>query len=67
MREGLKYKLKYCEGFKDALLNTGGKSIAEINQTSKDNDIWAVNKDTLAGSNILGKLLMELRSMITEE
>lgn len=67
MREGLRYKLKYCDGFKEALLNTSGKSIAEINQTSKDNDIWAVNKDTLTGSNILGKLLMELRSMITEE
>lgn len=63
MREGLRYKLQYCEGFKDALLTTGGKTIAELNQTSKPNDIWAVDKtpDGYEGSNILGKLLMELR------
>ena len=67
MREGLRCKLEYCDGFKDVLLNTGDRPIAELNQTSKDNDIWAVNKDTLIGSNILGKLLMELRSGISNK
>lgn len=66
MREGLRYKLKYCNGFKEALLKTGDKPLAEINQTSKDDDIWAVDKNTLVGSNILGKLLMELRSEIVK-
>ena len=63
MREGLRYKLEYCEGFKEALLNTGDKVIAELNQTSMLDDIWAVNKTPKGyfGSNILGKLLMELR------
>ena len=63
MREGLRYKLEYCEAFKETLLKTGNKIIAELNQTSKSDDIWAVNKtsDGYEGSNILGKLLMELR------
>ena len=66
MREGLQYKLKYCEGFKEALQKTGVKVIAELNQTSKPDDIWAVNKtdEGYEGSNILGKLLMELRESI---
>lgn len=63
MREVLRYKLEHCKEFKEALLKTGSKTIAELNQTSKPNDIWAVNKtpNGYEGSNILGKLLMELR------
>lgn len=63
MREGLWYKLKYCEGFKETLMKTDEKVIAELNQTSKTDDIWAVDKtaEGFEGSNILGKLLMELR------
>ena len=63
MREGLRYKLEYCEGFREALQKTGDKVIAELNQTSKPDDIWAVNKtaEGYEGSNILGKLLMEVR------
>lgn len=69
MREGLLYKLKYCEGFKETLLKTGDKVIAELNQTSKPDDIWAVNKtpEGYEGSNILGKLLMELRKSIIKK
>ena len=63
MREGLRYKLEHCKEFKEALLKTGSKTIAELNQTSKPYDIWAVNNppNGYEGSNILGKLLMELR------
>lgn len=63
MREGLRYKLEHCEGFREALQATGKKGIAELNQTSKLDDIWAVNRtpDGYEGVNILGKLLMELR------
>ena len=66
MREGLRHKLEHCEGFREALLKTGDKVIAELNQTSKPDDIWAVNKtaEGYEGSNILGKLLMELRESI---
>ncbi len=69
MREGLQYKLKYCEGFKETLLKTGDKVIAELNQTSKPDDIWATNKTEYGyeGSNILGKLLMEARKVKSEE
>lgn len=65
MREGLRYKLECCEGFREALLKTDDKAIAELNQTSKPDDIWAVNKTEAGyeGSNILGKLLMELREI----
>lgn len=68
MREGLRYKQEHCEGFKEALLKTGDKVIAELNQTSKPDDIWAVNKtsDGYEGSNILGKLLMEVRELIQQ-
>ena len=68
MREGLRYKLTCCEGFREALLKTGDKAIAELNQTSKPDDIWAVDKtaEGFEGSNILGKLLMELRDTTSE-
>lgn len=65
MREGLRYKLERCEGFKEALLRTGDRPIAELNQTRKESDIWSVDKKTNIGSNILGKLLMELRETTT--
>jgi len=63
MREALRYKLEYCKGFKEALLETGEKVIAEKDQTRRKKEIWAVHKRT--GANVLGKLLMELRSEIT--
>ena len=63
MREGLRLKAKHCAEFREMLLGSKGKAIAEINQTKQKDDIWAVNKtvDGYEGSNILGKLLMELR------
>ena len=65
MREALRYKVRYCKGFKEALLNTGNKIIAEKDQTYSKKDIWAVHK--CSGANILGKLLMELRSEISNQ
>ncbi len=65
MREALRYKVRYCKGFKEALLNTGEKIIAEKDQTYSKKDIWAVHK--CSGANILGKLLMELRSEISNQ
>lgn len=66
MREALRLKLTHCEGFREALMATGNRPIAEINQTSKPDDIWAVNvsREAASGSNILGKLLMELRQSL---
>ena len=63
MREALQYKLQFCEGFKEALLETGGKIIAERDQTRGKQDIWAVkpSRTECIGANILGKLLMEVR------
>ena len=65
MREALRYKVRYCKGFKEALLDTGDKIIAEKDQTYSKKDIWAVHK--CSGANILGKLLMELRSEIKNQ
>ena len=63
MREGLRFKAEQCAEFREMLLSTKGEIIAEPNQTSKDDDIWAVNRtpDGYEGSNILGKLLIEVR------
>lgn len=63
MREGLRFKAEQCAEFREMLLSTKGKTIAELNQARTPNDIWAVNKtpDGYEGSNILGKLLMEVR------
>lgn len=63
MREGLRFKAEQCAEFREMLLSTKGKTIAELNQTHLPNDIWAVNKtdEGYEGSNILGKLLMEVR------
>ena len=65
MREALRYKLSYCKGFREALLDTSDKIIAEKDQTRNKKDVWAVHKRT--GANILGKLLMELRSEIKNQ
>ncbi len=62
MRWCLRVKLaQNWRKFSDLLLTTGDRSIVE--QSIKD-DFWGankINKDTLVGMNVLGRLLMELR------
>lgn len=57
--------LQHWKQFGDALLRTGGRAIVE--QSSKD-PFWGAIPDktdlTLRGSNVLGRLLMELRELL---
>ena len=69
MRECLRYKLQYCEGFKDELLKTGNATLVEF--APWGDDFWGAvgqkgNGKTLTGSNVTGKLLMELREELTQ-
>lgn len=69
MRECLRYKLQFCEGFKDELLKTG--NVALVEYSTWGDDFWGAvgqkgNGKTLAGSNVTGKLLMELRDELTQ-
>lgn len=69
MRECLRYKLQYCEGFKDELLKTG--NVALVEYSTWGDDFWGAvgqkgNGKTLAGANVTGKLLMELRDELTQ-
>jgi len=69
MRECLRYKLQYCEGFKDALLKTG--NVALVEYSTWGDDFWGAvgqkgNGKTLTGANVTGKLLMELRDELTQ-
>lgn len=69
MRECLRYKLQYCEGFKDELLKTGNVDLVEY--STWGDDFWGAvgqkgNGKTLTGSNVTGKLLMELREELTQ-
>lgn len=70
MRECLRYKLQYCEGFKDELLKTGNASLVEF--APWGDDFWGAvgqkgNGKTLTGANVTGKLLMELRDELTQD
>ncbi len=69
MRECLRYKLQYCEGFKDELLKTGNVDLVEY--STWGDDFWGAvgqkgNGKTLTGANVTGKLLMELRDELTQ-
>lgn len=69
MRECLRYKLQYCEGFKDELIGTGKLPLVEY--STWGDDFWGAvgqkgNGKTLTGSNVTGKLLMELRDELTQ-
>lgn len=69
MRECLRYKLQFCEGFKDELLKTGNVDLVEY--STWGDDFWGAvgqkgNGKTLAGANVTGKLLMELRDELTQ-
>lgn len=70
MRECLRYKLQYCEGFKDELIRTGNANLVEY--STWGDDFWGAvgkkgNGKTLTGCNITGKLLMELRDELTQD
>lgn len=69
MYEGLKLKLDHCKEFKDYLLSTGSIELVEF--ASWGDDFWGAVKSTagrglMEGRNVLGKLLMELRTEAKE-
>ena len=65
MRWCLRVKLaQNWSAFTKLLLSTGAKAIVE---ESRKDDFWgakAIDKSTLVGMNVLGRLLMELREEI---
>lgn len=70
MRECLRYKLQYCEGFKDELFKTG--NVALVEYSTWGDDFWGAvgqkgNGKTITGANVTGKLLMELRDELTQD
>lgn len=69
MRDTLKYKVLYCPKFKDELIATGNQTLVEY--APWGDDFWGAvgskgNSQTLVGSNVMGKLLMELREELTQ-
>lgn len=71
MRDGLQYKFKYCKEFRDYLLSTGSKTLVEVAPWGDSfwgtiNSVDEYGNKLLEGRNILGKLLMELRTEAKE-
>ena len=69
MRDTLKYKVLYCPNFKEELIATGNETIVEF--APWGDDFWGAvgqkgNPKTITGSNVMGKLLMELREQLTQ-
>lgn len=69
MRDTLKYKVLYCPDFKEELIATGNETIVEF--APWGDDFWGAvgqkgNPKTITGSNVMGKLLMELREELTQ-
>lgn len=70
MRDTLKYKVLYCPNFKEELIATGNETIVEF--APWGDDFWGAvgqkgNPKTITGSNVMGKLLMELREELTQD
>ncbi len=62
MSELLMVKIEHCCAFKDALLQSGNDELIE----NTDNEYWArVHSDN--GSNMLGRLFMQIRSMFLNQ
>lgn len=68
MRECLRYKVEFCEGFKDLLMATGNATLVEY--APWGDTFWGAKGEgrggkgaTLKGANVMGKLLMELREL----
>jgi type I restriction enzyme S subunit len=68
MRWCLRVKLaEHWDRFRDLLLSTGARPIVEESYRDAFWGAKAIDRDTLRGCNVLGRLLMELRTVASEQ